>query len=113
GPHEHEDDITIENCEKSPCKLKRKTEVMLEMKFELDKDVDDITNSVHAELLGLPFPFLGVDGTSACDQIYLPDGSKAGCPLKAGQKYVYRNNIKVLEIYPKMHVRSPATKKKK
>jgi Niemann-Pick C2 protein len=43
-----------------------------------------------------------VDGTDACPQIYFPDGSKAGCPLKAGQEYVYKNSFKVLDIYPKV-----------
>jgi hypothetical protein len=34
----------------------------------------------------------------------LPDGSKAGCPLKAGQDYVYKNAFKVLEMYPKVRI---------
>jgi hypothetical protein len=59
---------------------------------------------VYAKIAGIPFPFIGVDGTDACTQVFLPDGSKAGCPLKAGQDYVYKNNFKVLEIYPKVRI---------
>jgi Niemann-Pick C2 protein len=60
---------------------------------------------VHAKIAGVPFPFIGVDGTDACSQVFFPDGSKAGCPLKAGQEYVYKNALKVLEIYPKVSLR--------
>jgi Niemann-Pick C2 protein len=63
-----------------------------------------VKNTVYAKIAGIPFPFIGVDGTDACHQIFLPDDSKAGCPLKAGQEYVYKNNLKVLEIYPKVRI---------
>jgi Niemann-Pick C2 protein len=64
--------------------------------------VPSLKNNVHAKIVGVPFPFIGVDGTDACPEIFLPDGSKAGCPLKAGQEYVYKNSFKVLEIYPRV-----------
>lgn len=53
--------------------------------------------------MGIPLPFIGVDGTSACDKVFLEDGeTKAECPLVAGQKYVYKNQFPVLQIYPKL-----------
>jgi Niemann-Pick C2 protein len=61
---------------------------------------------VNAKIAGVPFPFIGVDGTNACSQIFLPDGSQAGCPLKAGQEYLYKNTLKVLDIYPKVSAHS-------
>jgi Niemann-Pick C2 protein len=61
---------------------------------------------VNAKIAGVPFPFIGMDGTDACPQIFFPDGNKAGCPLKAGQEYVYKNILKVLEIYPKVSLRA-------
>jgi Niemann-Pick C2 protein len=67
-----------------------------------DQDATSVRNTVNAKIAGVPFPFIGVDGTNACSQIFLPDGSKAGCPLKAGQEYLYKNTLKVLEIYPKV-----------
>jgi len=63
-----------------------------------------VSNTVYAIIAGIPFPFIGVDGTEACSKIFLPDGSKAACPLKAGQNYVYKNAFKVLEIYPKVRI---------
>lgn len=59
-------------------------------------------NEVNAKILGIPFPFLGVDNTSACGAVYLADGiTKANCPLKAGEEYIYKNQFNILEIYPK------------
>lgn len=63
-----------------------------------------VFDSVHAKLLGVPFPFIGVDGNSVCDKIFDPTGAKVSCPLKAGQEYVYKDAFKVLEVYPKIKV---------
>jgi ML domain. len=63
-----------------------------------------VKNTVFAKIAGIPFPFIGVDGTDACSKIFLPDGSTAGCPLKAGQEYVYKNAFKVLQVYPKVRI---------
>lgn len=56
---------------------------------------------MNAIIGGLPLPFIGVDGTSACNNLYLEDGvTKTRCPLKARQNYVYKNSFDVLPIYP-------------
>ncbi|XP_055696583.1 NPC intracellular cholesterol transporter 2 homolog a [Lutzomyia longipalpis] len=95
-------EVLISNCEKPPCKLRRKTEVSIEEKFTPDRDLKTLTTTVHAEILGIPLPFIGVDNTSACDNLFEEDGTtKAACPLQAGKNYVYKNSFKVLEIYPK------------
>lgn len=66
-----------------------------------DHDVKKLTTSVNAIILGVPLPFVGVDGTSACSNLYLSDGlTKTHCPLKAGESYVYKNAFDVLSIYP-------------
>ena len=69
-----------------------------------------LKTEVHAKILGIPFPFIGVDNTNACGNIFLADAStKARCPLAAGQEYIYRNKFDILEIYPKVgRSRSPA-----
>jgi len=68
-------------------------------------DIKTLKNEVNAKILGIPFPFLGVDNTNACPQIYLADGTtKVNCPLKAGTEYVYKNSFNVLEIYPKVRI---------
>lgn len=69
--------------------------------FSSDHDVKKLITHVNAIILGVPLPFVGVDGTSACNNLYLEDGkTKANCPLRAGEKYVYRNTFDVLPIYP-------------
>ncbi|XP_053698055.1 ecdysteroid-regulated 16 kDa protein [Sabethes cyaneus] len=98
-----ENTIDISNCSKPPCKLKRKTKVSINQKFTPTEDIKTLTTTVYAQVLSLPLPFIGVDGTGACDFIYAEDGeTKAGCPLKAGVPVVYKREFPVLEIYPKM-----------
>jgi Niemann-Pick C2 protein len=72
-----------------------------------EKDTDSLVTRVYAVVLGVNLPFIGVDGKDACKSIYLADGKqKAGCPLKAGQPYVYINKFEVLEVYPKVSLTS-------
>lgn len=71
------------------------------MKFTPDTDVEKLTTKVHAVILNIPLPFIGVDGTSACENVFAEDGTtKVGCPLKAGTPYVYKNSFPVEEYYP-------------
>lgn len=66
-----------------------------------DHDIKKLTTNVNAVVLGVPLPFLTLDGTSACNNLYLEDGTtKTRCPLKAGQNYIYKNAIEVLPVYP-------------
>lgn len=91
------------NCATGVCKLRRKTTVGITLHFTPERDVRELTTTVHANVLGLPLPFIGVDGTSACDKVFAADGeTAAACPLKAGTPYVYKNSFPVLEVYPKL-----------
>lgn len=75
------------------------------MKFTPDVDVKNLRTTVFANVLSIPLPFIGVDGTSACDKVFAEDGeTQASCPLKAGETYVYKNSFPVLEIYPKLNL---------
>lgn len=98
------ENISISNCVKAPCRLRRKTTTHVEFKFTPDKEVRSLKTEVSAKILGIPFPFIGVDNTNACGGVFMPDGTKAACPLKAGQEYHYRNKFDILEIYPKVKV---------
>ncbi|KAG4067018.1 hypothetical protein HA402_000009 [Bradysia odoriphaga] len=63
------------------------------------------TTSVYANVLNVPLPFIGVDGTSACDKLFKADGTTpSSCPLKAGETYVYKNSFPILEFYPKLNL---------
>ncbi|XP_063221688.1 ecdysteroid-regulated 16 kDa protein [Bacillus rossius redtenbacheri] len=98
------EEVNIVGCNKPPCKLKKKTTVELEVKFTADEDVESVRNGVYANIVGIPFPFIGVDGKPACPDIFNEDGSPAQCPLKAGSKYLYKGSFKVLDIYPRIRV---------
>lgn len=103
GPTRQLDDseVSISNCKKGRCRLRKKTKVSIEMKLIPDHNIKQLTTSVGAVILGIPLPFVGVDGTSACNNIYTEDGAqKTKCPLKAGEKYLYKNSFDVLPIYP-------------
>ncbi|XP_053985407.1 NPC intracellular cholesterol transporter 2-like [Hylaeus volcanicus] len=92
--------IRITNCDEQPCKLKRRTTQTIEQKFVADKDIENVVHAVSAIVLGVPLPFVGVDGTSACSSISNLDGTPAGCSLKKGQEYIYKRDFDVLQIYP-------------
>lgn len=94
--------VEISNCNKTPCKLKKNTKIAIQENFVPDHDIKDLTTSVHATILSVPFPFIGVDGKDACGNIYSTDGKKVGCPLKAKTEYVYKNEFPILEGYPKV-----------
>lgn len=83
--------------------MRKNTKVEIELKFTPDHDVKQLRTTVNAIIVGVPLPFIGVDGTSACENIFMADGeTKTKCPLKAGTEYVYKNSFDVLPIYPSL-----------
>lgn len=94
------ENVQLMPCKKLPCHLKKGTATNITMRFKPETDMDSVTNHVTAELLGIPFPFVGVDGMSVCGKFETENGEKTPCPLKAGNEYVYRDSFQVLEIYP-------------
>ncbi|KAF5300927.1 hypothetical protein FQR65_LT09090 [Abscondita terminalis] len=97
--------VIVGNCKTPPCRLKKGRLVLLEFKFTPDRPVKTLTNIVHAQIGAIPFPFIGVDSTPATDYIFESDGkTKASFPLTPGQEYIYKNPLKVLEIYPVIKV---------
>lgn len=68
-----------------------------------DRDARELFCNVHANILSIPFPFIGVDGTSVCSSIFDTDGkTKVSCPLKKDHVYRYINTFKILDRYPKV-----------
>lgn len=96
----------VESCQTLPCKLKRGSRVNFEQTLVPNKDTSDsLTINVfgHVSALGnTPLPFVGIHGTSPCNKIFNLDGTKAGCRLKKGQKYIYKDGFPVLSIYPRV-----------
>ncbi|XP_035720659.1 NPC intracellular cholesterol transporter 2 homolog a-like [Vespa mandarinia] len=103
-PYEDANQVKISGCDSPPCNLKRKTRVSIEQSFVAENDANELLTSVHATLLGIDLPFIGVDGTNACDNIYDVDNNKVGCPVKKGTKYIYKTDFPILEIYPKVNL---------
>lgn len=64
--------------------------------------VKTLTTNVNAVINNLPVPFIGVDGQSACNNMFDEEGNKVSCPLMKGKTYIYKNAFPVLEIYPKL-----------
>lgn len=101
-PFEDPTQITVSNCDKPTCILKQGTTTSIEIKLLPSRTIESLVNEVNAFLFNVRLPFVGVDGTNACDNIYKPDGSKAGCPLKEGVEYVYKNSFPVMVFYPRV-----------
>lgn len=98
------DVVQLSPCKKVPCGLKRNSVQYITMKFTPDKDIDVLKNKVNAEVLGVPLPFVGVDGNSICDKLYTEDDVKASCPVKAGTTYKYKDSFPVESYYPPIDV---------
>ncbi|XP_075982494.1 ecdysteroid-regulated 16 kDa protein-like isoform X2 [Anticarsia gemmatalis] len=97
--------VQLSPCKRPPCRLKKGTDQKITIWFTPDKDTQSVDNSVFAEVLGVPLPFVGVDGVSICDKIWTEDDQKASCPLKSGTKYQYRDSFPILAFYPSVEVK--------
>nr|KAF7416956.1 hypothetical protein H0235_011487 [Vespula pensylvanica] len=112
-PFEDENQVKISGCDSPPCNLKKKTRVSIEQTFVAENDANELLTSVHATLLGIDLPFIGVDGTNACDNIYDVNNNKVGCPVKKGTTYIYKTDFPILEIYPKSATAASVVSSKK
>lgn len=99
-----DDKVSISECDKEPCSLKRGKNVSLVMYFTAAKQIDKLHNSVFAFAMGMKTPYPGVDGKNACDFIYsAADNGKSECPLQSGTEYYYNYTIQVKKAYPKIN----------
>ncbi|XP_032521092.1 NPC intracellular cholesterol transporter 2-like [Danaus plexippus] len=94
------ENVQLSPCSRLPCRLKRGSKQFITITFTPESDLPDLKNQVTALLLGIPFPFVGVDGVSVCDKLENEKGEKVSCPLKAGTKYVYKDSFPVHNFYP-------------
>ncbi|EZA46533.1 Ecdysteroid-regulated 16 kDa protein, partial [Ooceraea biroi] len=101
-PFEDSTQISVSDCDKPTCILKQGTTVTIQIKLVPNRTINNLVNDVGAVLFNVPLPFVGVDGTNACENIYNSDGSKAGCPLQPGVEYIYKNSFDVLPLYPRV-----------
>jgi hypothetical protein len=72
--------------------------------FSLDFDVKDLITEVYGIVLNIPIPLLGVDKKNVCTNIIEEDGTKKNCPLQKGSTYIYKDDIYIIETYPKVRL---------
>ncbi|XP_072748878.1 NPC intracellular cholesterol transporter 2 homolog a [Anoplolepis gracilipes] len=101
-PFEDSTQITVSNCDQPTCILKQGTTASITIKLKPNKNIRTLLNKVSAYIANVPIPFIGVDGTDACENIYNTDGTKVKCPLKQGVDYIYKNSFPVLAFYPRI-----------
>lgn len=95
--------LEIGDCTKHPCMIKRNTSIPVDIHFKLERDARQLFSNVHANIISIPFPFIGVDGSNVCDTLYDTDGkTKVSCPLKKDHVYRYINKFNILDRYPKI-----------
>ncbi|RVE50087.1 hypothetical protein evm_005293 [Chilo suppressalis] len=80
------ENVEVTPCKKPPCRLKKGTDEHISITFTPSTEVKDVVNHVSAITFGLPLPFVGVDGNSICNKVFLENGEKASCPLQAGRR---------------------------
>ncbi|KAL1512789.1 hypothetical protein ABEB36_002319 [Hypothenemus hampei] len=98
-----DDNVSLGECTTPPCKLKKNTTVPIKIKFVAEDEYKDLILVVNAKVAGLDLPFVGVDGTTACDKIFEEDeDTKNECKFVKGNTYVFKDAIEILQIYPKV-----------
>ncbi|XP_022167527.1 ecdysteroid-regulated 16 kDa protein-like [Myzus persicae] len=97
--------VTIENCTTtSRCSLRRNSTMHIQIKFKPEFDVKDLITEVYGIALNIPIPLLGVDNKSVCNNLFEENGTKKKCPVLKGRTYVYKDEIYIIEAYPKFKV---------
>lgn len=88
--------VDVSGCDKFPCKLKRGTEVLVQVDFNSAVDTKKLTAVVHGKIGGIPLPF----------PLPNADGCKSNikCPVTKGTENLYKAKIPVSSHYPKVQV---------
>lgn len=71
--------------------------------YFLEFDVKDLITEVYGVVLNIPIPLLGVDNKSVCNNLFEENGTKKKCPVLNGSTYVYKDEIYIIEAYPKVN----------
>ncbi|KAG5672323.1 hypothetical protein PVAND_002457 [Polypedilum vanderplanki] len=91
------DEVSLSNCQKGICKLKRGRPVEVILKFTPDRDIKSLTTNVEANINGLQIPWIGIDGASACSNIYDENDQKIEeCEGEKCQLMCKFENLKLL-----------------
>lgn len=66
----------------------------------------ELITEVYGVVLNIPIPLLGVDNKSVCHNIFEENGTKKNCPLPKGGTYIYKDDIYIIEAYPKVNIKT-------
>uniref|UniRef100_H2YI64 NPC intracellular cholesterol transporter 2 n=1 Tax=Ciona savignyi TaxID=51511 RepID=H2YI64_CIOSA len=91
------DKISVSNCDKSPCDLKKGTTYIFNVTFTTKEAVKSAESYVYGIISGLRIAF-PIPQPNACV------GSNLACPLMAGTTYTYSAKLPVKSLYPDVKV---------
>jgi len=97
-------EVRVNDCEDSPCRLKKGSETTIQFDFKTDKPYEKLATSVFGGIGIIRVPFRGVHGVNACKDISRKRDGKKGCPLEANEVYTYSNTFPILKSYPALNV---------
>ena len=95
-------EVRISNCNGGPCLLRKGTTATIEIDYIPGTNTNRVMTGAFGQIGGIPLPFIGTNGRSACDKIVSKRlrQSAPGCQLAAGEVYTYSNSFPILNIYP-------------
>jgi len=94
-------EVRVSNCASTPCILRKGTKATIEMDYIPSASTTRVTTGAFGRLNGIPLPFIGTNGTPACQKISSKDSRQlTGCNQNANEAYTYSNSFNVLNIYP-------------
>ena len=85
--------VSIEPCDKQPCKLIRGSSTSIAIKFKPTIDITKLKTIVKGKVAGfwISFP---LENKDACSNGGLT------CPMKVGQEYTYKFSLPVQKVFP-------------
>lgn len=69
----------------------------------LEFDAKSLITEVYGIVLNIPIPLLGVNNKSVCNNLFKEDGTKQKCTLIKGSTYIYKDDVHIIEAYPKVN----------
>jgi len=94
-------EVRVSNCASTPCILRKGSSVTIEMDYIPSTSTTRVTTGAFGRLNGIPLPFVGTNGTPACQKISSKQSRQlTGCNLNANEAYTYSNSFNILRIYP-------------
>ncbi|XP_065203611.1 ecdysteroid-regulated 16 kDa protein-like [Planococcus citri] len=90
-------------CSSLPCRFKKGTNVTVEFTFKPTSDHVELYHVVYLNITDIRQNFSGLHNTIACPFIHpVNKPQDNGCPLKAGEEYLYHLQIHIEDTFPRI-----------